>query len=525
MGARGTREWRRAGAGAAAAVAVAVAVACGTGDATDAPSSDADAAASSDAGTGADVDAMAPRADANAGPATLLVKGDISLIGVTRDGYVVYRLFDVVTGKYSLWAMEVAGGTPIELSADLGGSNFIGRVVNSGVGFWTGVDDMLLGTFNVWTKASGLKSVPGRRSFANFFTIPPGGTTVLFGSGVSDGGVVDGGVVNIVIAVAPLANLNAAAFFDDVNVAAISRNCPIRTLTPNDGNSIFMSHCTGVDPDAVVGRVALAKRLADGGVTSSVFLSEKNGATATYPFFGVSSDASGSKLFAVAAMPAGQGRIVDIATGTTTVLDPNVTSGYLTPDSGTVYYRTNGALKRAATDGGAKVTLVDGGFDHLIGVSDDERRLLFSTVPGLSDLRLVETTTGKPVTTLVPDASVGAADFSASGDDVLYVLFDPVASVADCYFGRADGSGARQVAASVAACGRMEETNVAVIGRNSRLLGPFVVLDVQTLDLSNPAAVPVDFETDVEQLTNAFQRRVAFVKRGVESGLYTRALP
>jgi hypothetical protein len=521
------RAWRRAFAGTAAAGVVVAGVACSTGDTADTPALE-DGATSADAGL--EGEAGDAGADASTGPTTLLVKGDIDLIGVTTDGYVVYRLFDVVTGKYSLWAMELSGGMPIELSADLGGGEFVGRVINAGVGFWTGVDDKGLGTFNIWTKAFGIKSAAGLKSFRNFFTIPPAGTTVLFGTGISDGGLVDGSVASIDMSVAPLANLGAGAAIRDVNIAAGAVNCPPRTVTPNGGDSIFLTHCTGTNPNTVAGRIALATRLADGGVSSSVFLSDKDAGSAIFPFFGISSDTLASKLFVVGASPPLQGRVIDVATGTTTVLDPNVTYGAITADGGSVYYRTSASLKRASTDGSAKVTLVDGGFDHVLDISDDERRVLFASLPDPqpTDMQLVEAKpTVMPPMAVVADASVtGGAHFGASGETFIYAAVDEAAQTVDCYLGRSDGSAPRKVAASVfALCGRLGGTNVAAIGVRRRLLGPFQVFDLQLLDLSNPAAVPVEAEPDVDQLVNVFDGRIVIVKRGVQSGLYTRAVP
>lgn len=520
------RASRRVLALVASSAAIAVAVACG-GGASDDPSPDAPR--ESEGGVDGGIDAKDARADAQSGEAGLLVEGDIFLVGVTTDGYAIYRLFDVVTGKFSMWAMELSGGMPIELSADLGGGDFVGRVINSGVGFWTGVDEKGLGTFNIWTKASGIRSAPGLRSFRNFFTIPPGGTTVLFSSGVSDGGLVDGSVANIDVSVAPLADLKAGASMSDVNIAAGGGSCPPRTITPNDGNSIFLTHCTGTNPNAVVGRVAVARRLADGGVTSSVLLSEKDAGSAMYPFFGFSSDALATKLFVVGATAAFPGRVIDVATGTTTVLDPNVTSGIVTPDSGIVYYGTNDVLKRASTDGTAKVTLVDGGFDHVLDIADNDRRVLFASLPasGPADMRMVEASpTVQPPKVLVADASVGGATFSESADTFVYTVVDAAAQTVDCYLGRADGSATRKVAGPVVGyCDRLGGTNLAAIGVRGRLLGPFRVFDLQILDLSDPAAVPVDIASDVEQLVNVFDGRIAFVKRGVEAGLYSRAVP
>jgi hypothetical protein len=286
-------------------------------------------------------------------------------------------------------------------------------------------------------------------------------------------------------------------------------------------------HCTGTAPDAVVGRVTLARRLADGGVTSSVLLSESSAATATIPAFGYSIDPLGTKLFAIGAAPFGEGRVIDVATATSVVLDPNVRDGVMSQKGAGIVYVSNGSFKRASTDGGAKVTLVDGGVDHLRELSDDEQRVLFASTPGgLADLKLADTTTaGQTPTTLVADASAIYASASPTGDVVVYLSVDLAAQIADCNVVRADGTGARKIASDVAFCERMPRSKIVLVDVNPHLLGPFSVHDVQTLDLSDPAALPVPFEKDVTVLVDAYDGKVAFVRKGVESGLYARSLP
>jgi hypothetical protein len=508
----------------AAASAVIAAVACGSGSSDDAPAPGADGT-SPDAGldaAGSDV-----RLDAKGGPKNLLVKGDILLLGVTSDGYAIYRSFDVVTGKYSLWAVGVSGEPPLQLSSDLGGGDFVGRVINSGVGFWTGIGPEGLGTFNVWTKAYGLKSAPGARSYKFFFTVPPGGDTVVFASSVSDGGLVDGSVLNINVAVAPLADLTALTIFDDVNIVAMYRNCPASTITPNNGNSIFLVHCTGTDPDQFAGRIALVKHHPDGGFSKSVVVSEKSAATAIVPYFRANADLLGNRLLVAGAQPFAEGRVVDVATGVATVLDPEAVGGVIAVDGGTIYYTSQGALRRASPDGKTKITLVDGGADHLRALSDDERHLLYASIPAaITDLRIADNTTpNQTPKTLTPDASVRSAGFNVSGDQIIYATIDPATGTGDCYLVHPDGTGARKVASGVSFCDRFFATNVGIVQVNPHLVGPFLARDIQTIDLASATAVAVDFEKDVTQLQDAWNGRVAFVKVGVEAGLYVRSLP
>lgn len=520
---RGGRVWRLLAITTAASAAV-VAVACGSGSSDEAAVPGADGASADARLDGASDDV---RLDAKGGAKNLLVKGDILLIGVTSDGYAVYRSFDVVTGKYSLWAMSLAGEPPVELSSDLGGGDFVGRVINTGVGFWTGIGREGLGTFNVWTKAFGLKSAPGARSYKFFFTVPPGGDTVVFASSVSDGGLVDGSVVNINVAVAPLADLTSMTIFDDVNVVAMYKNCPASTITPNNGKSIFLVHCTGTDPEEFAGRIALVKRHPDGGIAKSVVVSEKSAATAIVPYFRANADVLGDRLLVVGAQPFAEGRVVDVASGAATVLDPEAVGGVIAVDGGTIYYTSRGALRRASPDGKTKITLVDGGADHLRAVSDDERHLLYASIPvAIADLRIADNTTpDQTPTTLTPDASVQSSSFNKSGDQILYATLDPATGTGDCYLVHPDGSAARKVASGVLSCERFSDTNVAIAKVNQHLVGPFRTYDLQTIDLASPTAVAVDFEKDVTQLQDAWNGRIAFVRVGVDAGLYVRSLP
>lgn len=525
MSSRRTSRWRRVLAIAGACGLVAVGVACESGGAAEDGSSPEAGGSSSDAGLDGAADGSP---DASTGPAALLAGGDIALLGLTTDGYAIYRRYDVVSGKFSMWAIAVTGGAPIVLSADMGGGQFIGRIMYSAVGFWTGVGPDGLGTFNVWTKATGIKSAPGATSYRNLFSVTLAGDMVMFSSSVSDGGLVDGSVQNIGYTVAPTSDLNATAFIRDVNLAAMENgNCPAQVLAPfEDGKTLLVSHCTGTAPNAVVGRVVMAKHLADGGVATSVLLSESSAATAIIPFYGISCDSRGSKLFVVGAAPLRQGRIVDVDGGSATVLDEGVTAGEVMLDSGTVFYTASGALKRATTEGAGKITVVGGGYDHLVDRTPDERRLLYASLAAnLTDLHVADVTKPGETTALVPDASVGSAAFSGDGEEVVYTTVDPSTGLSDCFAVRVDGSGTRKLASGVVLCQRVPPTNTVLVVVNPHQRGPFPVADLETIDLAAAAPVAVPFEREVFDVRNANKGLVVYVKMGAEAGLYSRPLP
>ena len=529
MGANRTRAWRRAVATVSVAIAVAVAVACGGGGAPDAASHDAEAG----------VDVVAPDAlgdtavgdagrDADGEGATLLVQGDVELLGITLDGYVAYRLRDVPQVKDKLVVVPLSGGPPIVLSEDLGGGTWYTRVGGFSVAFWTGAGENGLGTINVWTKDAGIESAPGHPSLLNFFAASFGSDMFIFATGVSDGGVVDGSIDNVRYAATSSAKFDPTDVIQDVNVAATRKNCPI-TILADYSESLFLSHCTGTSPNAVFGRVVLVKRQADGTVTTSLLLSEKLAAEAIIPFYGVRSDRTGTKLFVIGAQPAGEGRVIDVATRTATPLDPNASDGIVSTDGGAVFYASSGRFKRAASDGTQKVVLLDGGYDHTVAVSDDQRRVVFASGPGgSSDLQVLDTVTpGQTPTILLKDAGAYGATFLGSGEEVVYLSVDPNSGKGECHLVLADGGAERKIASDVRFCDVAPKTDVVLFGDNLRQLGPFVVMDLWMIDRAKGATTPVLIGADVPT-TKAFatwEGQIIYPKKGAEAGLYARKLP
>ena len=529
-GANRTRGWRRLVAIVSVAVAVVVAVACGGGDATDAPLHDADASAdvvSPDAQRDAAVADASREADADDG-VTVLVRGDVELLGITLDGYVAYRLRDVPQTRDRLAVVPLSGGPPIVLSDDLGGGTWYTRVGGFSVAFWTGAGEDSLGTFNVWTKGAGIESAPGHPSLLNFFGASFGSDMFIFATSVSDGGLVDGSVTNVRYAATSSAKFDSTEVIDDVNVAATNGNCPI-TVLADYSNSLFVSHCTGAAPGAFVGRVVVTKRQADGTVDTSVLLSDTLASEAVIPFFGMRGDRLGTKLFVVGAQPAGEGRVIDVATRKATALDPNVSEGTISSDGGVVYYVSNGTFKRASTDGTQKVVLVDGGYDHTVAASDDQRRFVFATGPGgVTDLQLVDTLTpNQPPTTLLSDAGAIDAVFLESGEEIVYLSVDPDTGKGQCHLILADGGAERKIADDVRFCDVAAKTDVVLFGDNLRHLGPFVVMDLWMIDRAKGGATPVLISADVsnEKAFATFDNQIVYLRKGAEAGLYARRLP
>ena len=528
-GAKRTRAWRRLVATAAVAIAVIVAVACGGGGATDAPSHDADGGTDAQA-PDAPADAAAADAtrEAESDGATLLVKGDVELLGITLDGYVAYRLRDVSQLKDKLAVVPFSGGPSIVLSEDLGGGTWYTRVGGFSVAFWTGAGEDSLGTFNVWTKGAGIQSAPGRPSLLNFFAGSFGSDMFIFSTGVSDGGLVDGSVDNVSYAATSSAKFDASDAIEDVNVAAARNNCPI-TILADYSESLFLAQCTGTNPAAVFGRVVLVKRQADGTVATSLLLSDTVAAQAIIPFFGIRSDPAGTKLFVVGAQPAGEGRVIDVATRKITPLDPNTSNGVISSDGGAVFYVSNGVFKRAATDGTKKVVLLDGGYDHTVAMSDDQRRFVFASGPGtLTDLQVVDTVTpAQTPTTLLKDAGAFEAVVLGSGEEVVYTSVDTTTGKGECHLVFVDGGAERTIASDVRFCDVAPKTDIVLFGDNLHPLGPFVVMDLWMLDRGKGATTPVLISADVPN-AKAFatwQGQIIYPRKGAEAGLYARKLP
>lgn len=460
--------------------------------------------------------------DAGVADGARLVSGDLIMVGITNDNFVSYRRLDLVTEKSSFEVVSAFGGEPMVLSPDIGGATFYATTLGRVVGFWTGATDQMLGTFNYWTQASGVKSTPGASSRVSIMAVNMLDDTILFASSVGDGGLVDGSVDSVNFSVISPSEPNSDPVVYDVNYAASFNNCPI-FCSFTGAASIICAYCTGSDPGAYVGRLVEIKRNALETVTTTLLADDDPG-TAIAPYFGTYANDAGDKVMTVAAQPLGEGRVLHRGTGTVDVVGDAVHGMYSAGDGQNFVFGNGDRLERTTDDATLKVTLVDGGFDHLVGLSLDSRYFAYaSTVGGLTDLNLADT---KALTSknIVADASVSTATVVPATGQLVYTTFDPNAGKEDCFLVEPDG-GQRLIGENTAGCQVIGGTGVVFIADNPRQQGPAAVFDLWTLNVANGATTRLPVATSVMQLKISTTGVMAWVTRGAEAGLYTKSFP
>lgn len=499
------------------ASSLAVAAACASEDAAENAGVDDADATGHDANAG---EGGSPIVDGGVADGARLVSGDLLMVGITNDNFVSYRRLDLVTEKSSFEVISAFGGEPTVLSPDIGGATFYATTLGRVVGFWTGATAQMLGTFNYWTQASGTKSAPGASSRVSIMAVNMLDDTILFASSVGDGGLVDGSVDSINFSVISPSEPNSDPVVYDVNYAASLNNCPV-SCGFTGAASIVCAYCTGVDPGAYVGRLVEIKRNALETVTTTL-LADDDPQTAIAPYFGLYANDAGDKVMTVAAQPLGEGRVMHRGTGTVDVVGDAVHGMYAAGDGQNFVFANGDRLERTTDDATLKVTLVDAGFDHLVGLSSDLRYLAYaSTVGALTDLNVADT---KTLTSknIVADASVSTATVVPSTGQLVYTTLDPNAGKEDCYLVELDG-GQRLIGENTSGCQVIAGTGVVFIADNLRQQGPAAVFDLWTLNVANGATTRLPVATSVLQLKISTTGVMAWVTRGAEAGLYAKS--
>ncbi|AKU96897.1 hypothetical protein AKJ09_03561 [Labilithrix luteola] len=513
----GRRAWRGI-----LAVTVASSLAVGAACASEDPA----ASVEDDAGTTAR-DAKAGEGgtalpDGGVADGSRLVAGDIIMVGITSDNFIAYRRLDLVADRSSFEVVSAFGGAPIVLSPDIGGATFYATSLGHVVGFWTGATDQMLGTFNYWTQASGVKTTPGASSRVSIMAVNLLDDTILFASGIGDGGLMDGSVDSLDFAVISPSQPNSDPVIRDVNFAAAHNNCPI-LCSFSGASSILCAYCTGTDPDAYVGRLVEVKRNALGTVTTTI-LADNDPQTAIAPLFGLFANDAGDKVMTVAAEPLGEGRILHLPTGTVDVVGDTVHGVYTAGDGENFLFGNGDRLERTTGDATLKITVVDGGFDHVLGASMDARYVGYaSTVGAVTDLNVADTKVPS-AKNVVADASVASSSIVAPTGQIVYTTLDPNTDDQNCYLVEADG-GQRLIGEHIATCQALAGTGLVFIADNYRQQGPAAVFDLWTLNVENGATTRLPVATSVTQLKIAANGMMAWVTRGSEAGLYARWFP
>ncbi len=370
--------------------------------------------ATSDAGRDVDVpgqdanacpDAGADPSLANAKPpvGTQLLQGDdLSIRGVTSDGFVIYS--DNVT--QTLHAIRTTGGVALDLGA-LGPKYWV--TVNGAVAFiWTNVSGSNVGALSTWSNASGLHPV-GTASFGLVATPSPNGDRVLY---------VD--------------HMDSAGSRGDIYVASIDGTNAVK-LVPS-------AYIAGCYPElAFVGAYVVVSHCdAQPNTLPTTTIS-----SFTVPGWARADLVTGAEDFFWANASTGQVLasnapgiyVIPIGGGPKTTIDAQGFWGSLSSDGTTALYDTmSQAMRRSSTTAPAPTTIIPNSFGGFWSVSPDEKWMLYfnnlGTVGG--DMYMASTLTpGLPVT-LSPTLNAGLVGdaFTANSSYAIYTAgVDPCSQV------------------------------------------------------------------------------------------------
>lgn len=334
-------------------------------------------------------------------PGTLLKQGDVSIQGVTSDGYVVYTL--TAGNATSLEIVNVSTKQSTVLAQTFGQND--GVVVDGKVvAFWTGVQNSV-GSLSLWSAANGVKSV-GPNSISGFFAASPDGTRVAYSTNVSQQRL-----TSIAVGNPALSPASTIAF---TNVGQGTQQAPCPPSMGFTGTRLFVSVCfnTGTAPSI--------RTTSDTGVNTTI-LTNSDGTWAT--------SAAGDRAFVIAATnKAAQSHTVP--GNQSTNIEQNVAEGVLTANGATAIYRTTGnVLKMASTTAPVNATVLTQNVRGLLGLSPDDKYVLaFSNAPDTAnqnfpriDLQLASATAAGALTPLLAQSTGLPVGFTSTSSHAVYI--------------------------------------------------------------------------------------------------------
>jgi hypothetical protein len=383
---------------------------CGGDDPTDAPipiidGPDADASAEQPTGSRPDADASDASRPVSGG--TLLVPGDVEIVGATDDGYVAYIRTNAARDRtLAVFDTKTHKSTPI---AESKSSSDRALVRGTMVMLWAKtLAPYGWGGLTLWAAATGAHTAPG------------GSTTMLGGVATNADHTrlalswglpsAKGAVTNIAVSGPTFSPA------PEILVPNIGARCPIQ-LEPAGERFVVVS----CEESETAGTVRVI------GASNDVTTVRAD----TRPFF--SADQTGSRVFVIGT--AGDAEVHTLPGNAVTPIATNVVSGRLTPDGETLFYTTtSGALHRVSSDDPtAGIELSASGAREILLVSPDQSRAVVAALPGDDanassvryDLALVSLTTPGAPLSLVATSTGVPIRFTRSGSHLLYLTDVP----------------------------------------------------------------------------------------------------
>jgi len=417
--------------------------------------------------------------DDDAASATLLVRGEISLVGMTTNDHAIY--IRPTTEGRALEAVNLADRSISTIWAGLP-SNAQVDVKGNVVAIWTGLDPAThLGSFSYWTPGKPTRRNVAEGSVRDSFWATTDGSLLAFQANAlltEEGVPVSAELALVSTASGTLTTVLAG----DERIAIDAASCG--SSIGFAGKTLVVAYCRSGDDSARLVTVpnvgAPARRvLVDGGLRPSW-----------------RADGGGSKIFVIAQAD-DEGRVVtDDGTdpAPVTPIEAGVKEAFMLRDGSAVVYRTAIALRRATlgTTPIAPVTIATGEARGILDVSADQTRILYHALEGTPvDAQTPDGERYYDLRTIATNAIDGTADvlvdteralhlgLTGDGAHALYISKAPrLVSVAT------DGSGERSLPLDFSRVDLALSGAHAILTVNSRQLGTRAVTDLVHVDFS-----------------------------------------
>lgn len=437
-------------------------------------------------------------------PATQIATGEASLLGVTRDGWTVFREQD------TLMAAPVAADEAVKAVSFRPGSVLIrGNVVFN----WADVDwERGVGNLSVWSAEGGTHDVGETPYVEGLVAASESGASLVYIANTTET------TTDLMIT----ANDFAAP---EVLIPAMGlgteETCGAKIGFV--GERLFVGWCEEGSRAATIARFELV----DGTWEATTI------ATDALPTW--SSDESGERVFYQSSDYAGY-----VAEGDdVTMIDASVSTGQITPDGASVLYTVGDQLRRSAFPDVNPMPIVTTGYKQPIGFSSAFDMALYSTIVTYEegtrrDLRLVSTDrlNTQPIELVSePVAALGRSTMTRDGDYVFY-LTDMSMTGATLHIVARDGSELMALAGVVEVVAAAENTLVFTDNSSDPSVYP-IVADLKVLNLAEETEPRIVEEriTDGKNFhLNADGTRVTYARSGLDrdpeasdsKGLFTR---
>ena len=437
---------------------------------------------------------------------TELVRGDVSIVGLTTDGWVVYRDGDALRAAHLSAPYELK-----DVAAKAGSVVIRGKVVFN----WANVDWMAnVGDLSIWTANAGAHVVGSTQYVEGLVAASEAGDTMAYTTNLKPT------TMDVVIAPSDFSASQAV-------LKAVGRGSNT-TCTPTMGfvgARFFVGSCAA---GARAGTIQRFDHGATGWQSTTI-------ATSALPVW--SADATGDKVFFQSQSYAGQ----YVEGGQTHLVDNGVSSGVILPDGSAVLYTVGDQLRRTSLSSINPITIVTTGYSQPVGFSPSYHLALYSTKVTYTsgtqrDLRLTTTEAfnAKPTELVAqPLATLARSTLTADEKFVLY-LTDVTPTGGNLHVVGVDGT-ERVVLPGVVEAAATRGGSIVFTNHSSDPNRYPVVADLELLDL-NATVTPELLEAKVIDgksfQVDASGTRVVYVQSGIvgdagpirTSGLFVQTL-